>query len=292
MISIVDAALNGLLIGIFFALMAAGFSMVWAGMRIVNVAHAALIVLAGYLAFTITRVLPLDIFTMVVIIGPLMFVVGVILYRFVISYAYLADSFETVSIVATFGLAIVIENITLWQFGPDYVAYSSSYAGRIELWEFTIPQLNLLAAGITLAALTGLYWLLYRTKTGRAVRASWQDESLAVLHGIDLERTRAIIFGVSVALAGVAGVLLPAMLTIQPGIHWRYIIIVFLIVVIGGIGNLIGTVIAGMLVGVIYGAAPLFMSNAWVPVILYLLLIGVLLFKPTGLFKSSVKGVK
>lgn len=291
-LSLINAAVNGALIGIFYALIALGFTMVWASMRLVNVAHAALVVLSGYVAITISNTANVDVFLLLAIVAPTMFVFGMFLYRYVLSYAYQSDKFETVSIVATFGLAIVFENAMLLIFGPAQKGIPSAYAGRITMGSISIPTMRVIATVITLLVMVGLYMLLNETKTGRAVRAAWQDESLAVLHGINLDRTRTVMFGLSVSMAGIAGTLFPIMYSIQPAIHWRYIIIVFLIVVIGGIGNIVGTMIAGTLVGLITGVAPMFIPNKWVTVVLYLLLLGVLLYRPTGLFETAVEGVK
>lgn len=290
--SFLNAALNGALIGVFYALIALGFTMVWASMRIVNVSHAALVVLASYVALGVRDAANVDLFVLLAVVTPTMFVVGAVVYRFVLRYAYLADKFETVSIVATFGLAIVVENALLVAVGPEQRAIDSAYAGRLTIGAMSVPRMRVIATVITLVVAVGLYLLLNETKTGRAVRAAWQDESLAVLHGINLDRTRTVMFGLSVTMAGIAGTLFPMMYSIQPAIHWRYIIIVFLIVVIGGIGNILGTMIAGMLVGLITGVAPMFLPNKWVSVVLYVLLLGVLLYRPTGLFETTVEGVK
>lgn len=282
----VEAIVSGMLIGIFYALVASGFSMIWAAMKIVNVAHAGFMVLAAYVAINLQRALGFDIFAGLLVVTPLLFVVGALIYRFVLSYSYLSDDFEIVSLVATFGLAIVLENALQYQFGPEQQALASSYAGPLSAFGIDVGRIPVISAVIALIATFGLYYLIYQTGLGRAVRAAWQDEDLAVLHGIDPERARLIMFSLATALAGIAGVLLPAVRSVAPAIHWDYIIIVFIIVIVGGVGSITGTLVTGLVLGVVEEIVPLFIATSWVPVILYLVLLAFLLWKPEGLFEG------
>ena len=283
---LLGAVVSGLLIGIFYALVASGFSMIWAAMKMVNVAHAALMVLAAYLAMAFVRYSGLDIFPALVILTPAMFVFGGLLYKFVLAHSYRSENFETVSLVATFGLAIILENVLLLIWGPTQRSLPSTYEGRQVVAGLRIGNLALMSAIIALVATGVLYYLIYQTGLGRSVRAAWQDEELAMLHGINPNRVRFIVFGLSTALAGTAGVLLPAIRSINPALHWDYIIITFIIVIVGGVGSIMGTLVTGITLGIIEEVGPLFISSSWVPVVLYAILLVFLLVKPDGIFEG------
>jgi branched-chain amino acid transport system permease protein len=283
---VAGAVASGILIGIFYALVASGFSMIWAAMKMVNVAHAALMVLAAYLAMTFVRFSGMDIFLTLVVLTPVMFILGGVVYKFVLSHSYRSENFETVSLVATFGLAIIAENVLLFAWGPTQRSLPSGYEGRLIVSGLRIGNLSLISAVIALVATGVLYYLIYQTGLGRSVRAAWQDEELAMLHGINPNRVRFVVFGLSTALAGIAGVLLPAIRSINPAIHWDYIIIVFIIVIVGGVGSIMGTLVTGFTLGVIEEVGPLFISSSWVPVLLYMILLVFLLAKPDGIFEG------
>ncbi|MGM0591455.1 MAG: branched-chain amino acid ABC transporter permease [Halobacteriota archaeon] len=280
------AVISGVLIGIFYALVASGFSMIWAAMKMVNVSHAALMVLAAYLSMAFVRATGLDVFATLALMAPAMFLFGGLMYKFVLSHSYRSEDFETVSLVSTFGLAIVIENALLATWGPTQRSLPSVYGGDVTFAGLTVGRLPLISGIIALVATGILYYLIYQTGLGRAVRAAWQDETLAMLHGVNPDRVRFIVFGLATALAGIAGVLLPAMRTINPALHWEYIVIVFIIVIVGGVGSIVGTLVTGLTLGVIEEVGPLFISSSWVPVVLYTILLVFLLAKPDGIFEG------
>ena len=280
------AVVSGVLIGIFYALVASGFSMIWAAMKMVNVSHTVLMVLGSYLAIEFVRFSGLDLFAALAVVTPVMFLVGGLLYKFVLSHSYRSDDFEVVSIVATFGLAIVFENVLLSIWGPSQTALDSSYSGNLAFAGLSIENLSLISAVIALVATGVLYALIYRTGLGRAVRAAWQDETLAVLYGVDPNRVRFVMFGLATSLAGIAGVLLPIIRSVNPALHWDYIVTVFIIVIVGGVGSIAGTLVTGMTLGLIEEVMPLFMPTGWVPVVLYVILLAFLLLKPDGIFEG------
>lgn len=283
--TLLSAIINGLLLGAFFALIAAGFSLVWASMRVVNIAHTALVLLAGYVAYSLSGFM--DIVGILIVIPPVMFVLGITMYKLVVEPSYRTEQFEAVSLIATFGVAVILENVIHLIYGVDNLNVSSAYRATLSYAGVRIPSLRLLAAAIALVSLTALYLLMYHTKIGLAVRAAWQDQELAVLHGIEIDRQRAIMFGTAIALAGIAGGIFPTIFAMTPDVHWRYLVILFLIVIVGGVGSLVGTVVAGLFVGLTFTVLPLYVANAWVPVILYVLLGALLILRPTGLFAGS-----
>ena len=284
--TLANAAISGALIGIFYGVVASGFSMIWASMKLVNVAHAALMFVAAYLTIYIVGGLGIPWIVALLVIVPLMFVLGGIIYRGILSFSYRTDNFETVSLVATFGLAIVLENILLFEFGPTQRSVNAGFGGTLEVLGLRIGVLRVVGAGFALVATLGLYYIIYKTPIGRSVRAAWQDQEGAMLYGVNPDRARIVMFGLATALAGLAGVLLPAIRPIAPAVHWEYIVITFIIVIIGSVGSIVGTMVVGTAVGVIESTLPLYMPSAWVTVVLYIALLGFLLSRPDGLFEG------
>lgn len=284
--TVANAAASGALLGIFYALVASGFSMIWASMKLVNVAHAALMFLAGYATLVVVERMGFPWLVGLVVLVPAMFVVGAIAYQGILSYSYRTENFETVSLVATFGLAIVLENALLFYFGPETERVNVAYGGIIELAGIRVGVFRVIAAVFALLATVALYYIIYQTSVGRSVRAAWQDQEVAMLYGVNPDRARIVMFGLATALAGLAGVLLPAIRPITPSVHWEYIVIVFIIVIIGSVGSITGTMLVGTGVGIVESTLPLFIPSSWVTVVLYIVLLVFLLYRPGGLFEG------
>jgi len=283
---LINATISGLLLGIFYALVASGFSMVWASMKLVNVSHAVLMLTAGYLAIILSNQFGFGIVLDFLVVVPVMFVLGAAIYWGVLARSYQSENFETVSLVATFGLTIIIENVLLYFYGPTQQSIQTSVPGNLVFGDVRIPTLMLVAAVIALVATLALYYLIYRTSLGISVRAAWQDQDVAILYGINPNRVRLLMFGIAVALAAIAGVMLPAIRPIAPSVHWDYIVIVFIVVIIGSVGSLTGTLLVGAAYGLVNEVLPLFMPTSWVPVVTYVVLLGFLLYRPNGLFEG------
>jgi len=284
--TVVNAVASGALLGIFYALVASGFSIVWASMKLVNVAHAALMFFAAYVTITVVRSFGVPWLIGLVAIVPFLFIVGGVLYQGVLSYSYATENFETVSLVATFGLAIVIENLLLWQFGPAQQSAPAGFAGTVEIAGLRLSALRIVGAVLAVLATVALYYIIYKTAIGRSVRAAWQDQEVAMLYGVNPDRARIVMFGLSTALAGLAGVLLPVIRPVAPSVHWNYIVIVFIIVIIGSVGSLVGTMVVGTGIGILESTLPILMPAAWTTVVLYIILLGFLLYRPDGLFQG------
>lgn len=281
-----NAVLSGALLGVFYALVASGFSMIWASMKLVNVAHAVLMFLAGYATLVVVEQAGVPWVVGLVVLVPLMFAAGALIYRGILSYSYRTENFETVSLVATFGLAVALENVLLYFFGPETKRVNVPFGGIVEVTGIRLDTLRIIGAVFALSATIGLYYIIYRTSIGRSVRAAWQDEEVAMLYGVNPDRARIVMFGLATALAGLAGVILPVIRPITPAVHWEYIVIVFIIVIIGSVGSITGTMLVGTGVGVIESTLPLFMPSSWVTVVLYIVLLVFLLYRPGGLFEG------
>ena len=284
--TLANAVISGALLGIFYALVSSGFSMIWASMKLVNVAHAVLMFLAAYLTILVVNSYSVPWLVGLAVLVPLMFGVGALVYRGILSYSYRTENFETVSLVATFGLAVALENVLLYYFGPETQSANAGFGGIVEVAGLRLSTLRILGAVFALLATIALYYIIYRTSIGRSVRAAWQDQEVAMLYGVNPDRARVVMFGLATALAGLAGVILPAIRPITPAVHWEYIVIVFIVVIIGSVGSITGTMLVGTGVGVIESTLPLFIPSSWVTVVLYVFLLAFLLYRPGGLFEG------
>ncbi len=273
---------NGLALGGLYACIAAGFSLVWGVLNIINILHGSLIVLGGYLAFFAYRYLGVNPFLFAPIAGAIMFAIGFAIQRLLINPVMMRPVLMT--LVLTFGLNLFLDNLMLAGFKADYRKVNlQPPLGVLEFGNVILPldRLYATAAGL---ALVGVLWLLLRfTQLGRAIIAVRMDRDAASLMGIDVKFTYAVAFALGTFMAGSAGALLAAIFPISPVSSSGYLGKAFVICILGGLGSIPGVVLGGFALGVIeaFGALALGPENALT--ISFLLLIVLLIVRPTGL---------
>jgi branched-chain amino acid transport system permease protein len=273
---------NGLALGGLYACIAAGFSLVWGVLNIINVLHGSLIVLGGYLAFFAHQYLGVNPFLFAPVAGALMFVLGFAIQRTTINPVMTRPVLMT--LVLTFGLNLFLDNLMLAGFKADYRKINLQPAlGVLDFGDLIIPIDRLYATAVGLA-LVGALWVLLRfTQLGRAIVAVRMDRDAASLMGVDVRLTYAIAFALGAFMAGAAGALLAAIFPISPVSSGGYLGKAFVICVLGGLGSIPGVVLGGFALGVIeaFGALALGPENALT--VSFLLLIVLLIVRPTGL---------
>jgi branched-chain amino acid transport system permease protein len=278
----VQVLVNGLALGGLYACIAAGFSLVWGVLNIINVLHGSLIVLGGYLAFFAHQYFDVSPFLFAPVAGVLMFALGFALQRIMINPVMMRPVLMT--LVLTFGLNLFLDNLMLAGFKADYRKVNlQPPLGVFEFGNIILPVDRLYATVVGLA-LVGALWLLLRfTQLGRAIVAVRMDRDAASLMGIDVRFTYAVAFGLGTFMAGSAGALLAAIFPISPVSSSGYLGKAFVICVLGGLGSIPGVVLGGFALGVIeaFGALALGPENALT--ISFLLLIVLLIVRPTGL---------
>ena len=283
---IIQSMVSGLLMGGIFALFGVGFSLTWGVMKVINIAHAAFGILAAYIAYWGLTLYGLDPLLSLVFSLPLLFGTGLFIHRFLVRPITRSREIVVASMILTFGLAIILENIMLAAWSPDERLITTSYSSKaIFIGEIIIKVSNLLAFLLSVLGIAALYLFLHRTRTGKAVRAAWQDPEGAALQGVNLERVSMIAFGLAVASAGAGGVAMAYMYSFNPPAHNLWLIFLFLVVIVGGVGSIIGSAIAGLIIGLITGLSGAFLPQQWINVLLFGLLMVLLLIKPQGLFK-------
>lgn len=281
---LLNNVVQGLLLGGLYALFATGLSIIFGVMRLVNLAHGDLSVIAAYVALVAVDVLGLNPFLSLVLVVPVMFVLGYGLQRFVLNHTL--EGGPMPPLLVTFGLSIIIQNLLLEIFSADSRGLD---AGRIEDAAITVtsrlavgwfPMLTLVVAVTVLA---GLQLFLERTQLGRGFRATSDDQRAAQLMGIDNRHLYSLALAIALATVAVAGVFLGIRTTFSPSVGPTRLIFAYEAVIIGGLGSLWGTLAGGMVLGVAQtiGAQ---LSPGWAVLAGHLVFLAVLVFRPNGLF--------
>lgn len=279
---------NGLLVGALFAAVAVGFALIWGVVGIINLAHGELLMLGGYVTYWIVVFAgrtesPLFVLLTVPIAAGVLYVVGYLLQWTLISRVTEEDLFLT--LLVTFGISIFIQQtaIQAWSATPRSVGVSFADPSFV-ISGIVVPKMKL-TAFVGALVLTAVLWaFLKTTRRGRAIRAVAQNPEAARLIGIDVGHTRAVTFGLSAAIAGGTGSFVAMILNIQPQMGLAYTLKSFIIVVFGGLGSVPGALIGGLLLGSVEQLTAGFVGSQWTLAVSFLLLIALLIVRPSGLF--------
>jgi branched-chain amino acid transport system permease protein len=283
---LLQAVIDGVLTGGVYALMAAGLSLIFGVMDIINIAQGAMVVLGGYLSYVLSVHLGIGLLPGLLITIPALFLLGVVIEFGFMRRLREADR-TAMSILVTFAVAILIEGILSAIFGIDYVQLHASYVDTsLHVFGFYLPYIYLIGFALAVALLIGLYYMLYRTKFGRAIRASLQNRSAADLIGINVNRTRTISVGIGVSLTAVGGMVFGATNAFNPNSGYDLISRLLAIVILGGLGSIGGAMAAAILMLVINDVVSIW-SPTWAPLVFFVALVLVLSVRPQGLFGRS-----
>ena len=279
-----NVILQGVLIGGLYAMFAAGLSLIFGVMRLVNIAHGDLIVLAAYVALLVTQALGVDPLTSLLLVVPIMAVIGYALQRGLLNYTLGDDLLPP--LLVTFGLSIIIQNGLLELFTADS---RKLQAGAIEIQTFEVMQgvwigvLPLIQFAVAVVVIAGLQVLFYRTALGRAFRATSDDQAVAQLMGLDTRHVFAMAMALSLAIIAIAGVFLAVRTNFDPAIGPARLIFGFEAVIIGGLGNMWGTLVGGVILGVSQAIGAQ-IDPGWQLLAGHLAFLAILALRPQGLF--------
>ena len=276
-ILIVQASMDGILLGILFALIAYGMALQWGVMNIINIAQGELVIMGGYIAYFmyVAGIHP----AFGVIVSPIiMYFVGVGLYKLVINKVVDRDLF--ISILATFGISILAQQLMNFIFGADVVVAQSNF-GTTMLFDnsVTLPNSKIFSAAVSIVFAIGLVFYMKKSKLGRAIRATAQNARAAKILGVDTEKVFAATFGINAALCGVAGSLIAITFTLHPYVGLPYTVRSFMIVIVAGLGNLPGVAISGMGLGVFEEFADYILGTEFRIGAVFLLLVLILVYR-------------
>jgi branched-chain amino acid transport system permease protein len=280
-VDLLQHVLNGLLQGFIFALIGLGFSMVWGILNIINLAHAAFIMLAAYLAYFLWADQGIDPFVALPLIMAILFVVGYVIQSRVINLVMRASVLTT--FLLTFGMESLLVNIALRLWTADNRQTKPFYANvSASVGDLRLPYTQLGAVVVVIALTVLLYLFLDRTRTGSSIRAVGQNRVAATLMGIDIGRTYALTFAISAALAGAAGTLLSTTSAFSPGSFGVFNILAFSVVVLGGLGSIPGALVGGLVFGLVNEFAGTYALEER-EVVVFAIVVFVLIVRPTGL---------
>jgi branched-chain amino acid transport system permease protein len=280
----VQALILGLLAGGVYALMASGLTLAFGIMRVINVAQGVMVVLGAYLSYTLFTRFHVDPFLSILLVVPVVFALGVVLELVFIRPLRIEDR-EALSLLVTWAIALGIEGLLGVAYATTYRRTIPSYAnGSWTVGGYMILRVQVYAFVLSVVILSGLAVLLKETRFGRAVRGTVQNPASAALLGVDARRVAAIGFGISVATAAAAGAVYGIVSPFNPGSHYDLISLLLTIIVLGGMGSLPGTVVAGLMMGVAEALLATYISPTWAKFAFFILLITVLVVRPQGLF--------
>ncbi len=285
MLILVQNAIFGLFVGGLYGLAAVGLSLVFGVLKMLNVAHGELLMLGGYVGFWLFTLWGTDPFIALVPSAIALFLVGVLLYHLLFSrLIYFHDEAKLKnSILIGFGLALIVQTMAILAWTADERIITTPYAGAVvPLYGVVVPLSRLGALGVAFLTLGGLHLFLHRTRRGTAIRATAEDSEAASLVGIPVPTVFLAAFGLGSALAGIAGTLVSVTDAVSPAIGLSWTLKALIVVVLGGLGNIFGTFVAGLFLGVAESVSGFFLGNAYREVMGLVLFLLVLSLRPQG----------
>jgi branched-chain amino acid transport system permease protein len=284
-VTFLEILIGGLLLGGLYALIAMGLSLQYGVARILNISHGEFIMLGALTTWTLQGTLGINPLLALAVCGPLAFILGFILhrtlFRYLLSTSETSDIFEANSMLASFGLYFVIQNLALIAWGPEIRGYSY-LAFPVEIAGALFGANRLVTTGSAIVIGLAFYLFLARTRMGKAIRAAAQDPTTAGLMGVNINRVLAVCFGFGAALASIAGMLISMCYPVHGVMGLEYTVIAIIVVVLGGLGSIPGSFIGGFLLGII-GSIVAYIDPGLSLVAYYLIFTILLLVRPTGI---------
>ena len=277
-----QAVVTGILVGGVYGLVAMGLTLIFGVLDIVNFAHGAFLAVALYISVVMVDRFGVHPMLALVVAVPVMFLLGAAIQRFVLARA-IGKPLEN-QLLITLGLALLIDNLLLLFFGPNPQSVKLPGDTGVPILGAVANVSRLLAFGVALVLAALLYLLLRRTRLGTAIRAVAANDSGAQLVGIDTRRIYMATFAIGTACAGAAGVLVAPLVTIEPTTGELFNIIAFVVVVLGGMGNVVGALVGGLLIGLTEQLGALLLPGQSPLLAIFIVFVLVLLFRPQGLF--------
>lgn len=278
---------NGLMLGGIYALVAVGLSLIFGVVGFVNFAHGSFLMIGMYLSWGLWKLAGIDPFLSLILIIPAFLALGWIFYNRLVDP--IIEMPDQVHLFMTLGIALMLDNGFLLAFTADYKSLQTFYSDiaiYIGSIVFALPRL----ISLSVAMLSGMILVLFltRTRTGRAIQAVSQDRDLAESMGVDSKQIFALSVGIGLVLAGIAGVLLTMFHPTYPTVGLKFLLVGFITVVVGGMGSIKGSIIAALIVGLLYSIGYQLFGGEGGLIFSYIMLLGVLNLKPTGLYGKEL----
>lgn len=281
-----QSAINGLVLGLTYGLIALGLSFIWGVMDVVNLAHAEYLMLSMYATYWLWALGRIDPSLSVPIVVPLFFALGWLTYRLLIRHILRASL--AAQIFATFGLLFILRYSAFAGFGPNvYAIWQQGLGGSLSILGTFIATPRLVAAAVSLAAVGLLWAFLHYTKSGKALQAAAQDRNVALALGIPVERMYAFAWGIGIASVALAGVFLSPFYQVSPTIGDAFLLIAFASVVLGGFGRVDGALVGGLCIGLLESILGTLISPTFKLLFVFGVFVLMLLFRPEGLLGQA-----
>lgn len=286
----IQVLLFGVTLGGVYALMASGLTLVFGVMRIVNIAHAAFMIIAAYITFFAFTNYNIDPIISIFITMPVMFLVGIGVYW--LFFARIKDAARTgeLTVLLTFALALIVEGTLGYFFSNIYRSANPSYATQaLHFGPFLLSAGQFYATLLSISLIVLLWAFLKYSRIGYAIRATMQNLSAAQVVGVNVERMSMISFGIGIALAGASGSMMSFLFTFYPAKHWEWIAILLALIVLGGMGSLGGALAGAFILAISSTLVGYYYGPTWSPITFFLALFIVLLARPEGLFGKKME---
>ncbi len=287
-----QTVIQGFLLGGLYALIGIGMTIIMGVMKIINLAHGELMMVAMYIAFVLFSAFHIDPYLSVVVAAPALFLLGVAIQKFLINPVLKVDSILPENqVILTVGIGMVLANIATIIFKSDYLQTPVDYGTKAwylsDYWKNSPVELSLsmpwtVSFVIAVLITVALWFFLTRTDMGKSIRATAQDRDAAIMMGVNVDRMRMITFGLGSALVGAAGCLFIPIYYIYPDIGGQFTLIAFVITILGGLGSTVGAIIGGLILGLFESLTATYIGMGWAPVGRFIIFVAALIFLPGG----------
>lgn len=282
--TVISTLLSGVVLGALYALMASGLSLVWTTLGVFNFAHGAIMMIAAFVAWTVSEALGMGLWTGLLAGVAIATCAGVMIEYLLVRPFYGRPNMLLITVMTTLAAMIILEKSAQMIWGARLKQLPRLIEGDVRIFGAAISAHEALIVVITPLVLFGLWQFTTRTSVGRSLRAVGQNQDAAALLGINVPVTFALAFGLGAALAGLAGVLLGGIRFVTPSLGAEPLVKAMIVVIFGGLGSLGATVGAAFVIGLVEAFLVLVVGLYWTPFVLFLGLIAVLIFRPNGLF--------
>jgi branched-chain amino acid transport system permease protein len=272
--------LSGIFLGGIYALMSMGLTLVFGVLRVVNFAHGEFLMVAMYGAWAITFYLGLNPYIAAIAVVPAMFLFGALVHRVMIAPAL--DKPHLVVVFATMGLSIFMQNVALMAMTADLWDVPPMFARSVTIGPFYFKAELLIGFAVTIVCTILLQWLIRATYLGKAIRATVQDGEAAMLMGVPIPRIFLITFAGGSALVGIAACVMMPLFSVFPTVGLNFVLIAFVIVVLGGMGSIEGALLGGICIGVVQSLSGYYIAPAYGQMFYFILFLLVMIFRPNG----------